>query len=665
MANLAKQYFFNSTPQNSEIFEVYKRFMNSKHSFLHICKNDFYLNNAKQFLKFFLKDTEILEIPAWDINPYDNVSPANEIVSKRLKSFSEIIRANNQGKKHIVLTTATAITQRNIPQDILANSARTISKGDEIDRDELTRFLVDNSYINIAAASDHGEFSIRGSIIDIFPPGKEYGLRLDFFGDEVESIREYDPLTQISRGNVDSFDILPAGEIILSEKNIEVFKTNFIKNFGIEEAEKNQIYNAITEGRKYSGMENYLPLFYENTDNLFDYCKDYIISFEQDSSTVLEERFEQIEDSYNARKIYSSSGGYESSASAALEPDKIYLTKDDIKSILNNREYYYFSKYNEESLDFLNGRNMVRHNLLYNPVKNFSVESKISSKNAFELVKEVLAEDIEQKSKRKNLIACLSQGSKERLKKMLAEHNISVVEIEDFEKEQLLISKGKVGLVEIAIDSGFENDKIRIITEPEILGDKVIRKSKSSKKAEDFIKEASNLESGELIVHQENGIGRFMGLETINIQNIEHDFIHLEYRDGDKFYVPVENIEMISRYGSNTENVELDKLGGANWQERAAKVKKRIKEIAGDLVDVAAKRQLRKGRVFDADSGAYDEFCSKFKYMETEDQLNAIDSVLGDLASGKPMDRLICGDVGFGKTEVALRASFAIIHKND
>ena len=654
--NSEKNFFYN-LPQGSEVFKVIELAKNSPCGLIHIAKNDLYLEKIHELIEFFSKNIEVFILPAWDINPYDKVSPNSEVTSKRLETLSKIYGGLKQNQ--ILLTTANAAIQKLIPIEVIKSASLSVKVKDNIKREELLSFLINNSYINISSASDHGEFAVRGSIIDIYPPSSEFGVRIDFFGDEIESIRKYDPLTQISLSSMDKFEIIPASEILLNQKYIDNFKQNYLEEFGVAASGKDPLYEAITEGRKHQGFENYMPLFYDKLDTIFDYCKGANISFEHDVEGVFEERFETIKDSYNSRLVYVKSGQY-GSADHFLKPEKLYFLENEFNKALEQKTCVYFSKFSKPE----NTSNSYQ--LEYRPNASYFSEAKLQNKSAINMFRDELADRFEKGEKLKIIVACISSGSRDRMVGILNEHDIKTVNIDNFENEQALINRTNIGVGVVAIENGFEAKGIKVVSEPELLGEKIFRRrSSKARRAEDFIREAANLAEEELVVHKEHGIGRFKGLETLIINKLSHDFILLEYKDGDKLYVPVENIEMISRYGGENENAELDKLGGLGWQERTSKVKKRIKDIAAELIKVAAERELREGTSIDNFTGAYEEFCARFPYAETEDQLNAINDVITDLASGKPMDRLICGDVGFGKTEVALRAAFAVVQNNN
>ncbi len=644
--------FLSDIPAGSEVFPLIEMAENSPGGLVHICKNDFYLEKIHDLLSFFAPQIKLYSLPAWDTNPYDKVSPNPEVISERLKTLADI--SGGLKKCEIVLTTANALIQKLVPLEVIKASHLNIKVKQQIKREDILSFLVNNSYINVAAAADHGEFAVRGSIIDIFPPSSANGIRLDFFGDEIETIRTYDPLTQISLSNIDAFELIPASEVLLNKKYIDSFKENFLGEFGPESG-KDPVFEAVMEGRKYPGFENYLPLFYGRLASIFDYAPQAIYSFEHDLEPVVEERHAHIKDSYNARLSYAKSGRY-GNADHFIPPEKLYIMEEEYKKLLSNRTEVFFSHYNmPESI--IAG---------YKPITSYFAEAKPHNRSALDLFRDELAENFNKNNKTKTIIACMSAGSSERMASLLTEHEIKNILITDYSKEQALLNRTNVGVAVLALEHGFEAEGIKLVSEADLLGEKIYRrKSGRGKKAEDFIREAANLSTGELVVHKEHGIGKFIGLETLKINNTEHDFILLEYLGGDKLYVPVENIELISRYGGDSEHVEVDKLGSLQWQERTAKVKKRIKVLAEELIKIAAEREVRGGTVFDFQSGAYEEFASRFPYVETDDQLGAIEDVMDDIVSGRPMDRLICGDVGFGKTEVALRAAFAVVQNNN
>lgn len=579
-------------------------------SILHIATSDREMHSLAESIKFFAPDIEVLEFPAWDILPYDRSSPNPTIVSARVAVLTKLAYGLS-GKKVIVLTTANAVLQKLPKPEVFKQAAILVEKGKTLPRDSLITALVKNGYSRVSKVVDNGEYAVRGSIIDLLPSGAMDGMRIDFFGDEVESIKEFDPLTQISAGEVPKLELLPASEIIFDSESIERFRSNYRKLFGAV-VKEDLLYEAISAGSKYPGQENWLPLFYDELATIFDYLPDAVITRSHMTEQAVEERLELIDDYYDARK---------GTDYKPLPTDKLY----DLKQKYNAITITPFAK-DEVSA--------------YKSIKQYGLGGAENIEKIKTLPKKVF-------------ISCFSQGSLAHIEQLLKKHSITSKQVSEF------ANSGKsVGLFIAPIEEGFEGDDFIIISEQDIFGDRFIRTVKKKRKAENFLAEASTMDVGEPVVHQNHGIGRFMGLETVEVNDKQHDMAKLIYDGGDRLFVPVENLDVISRFGGDAESLKLDKLGGVQWQERKAKLKERIRLAAAALLKIAAERALRDAPKYMPDTGMYDEFVARFPYSETDDQLRSIEEVFEDLASGKPMDRLICGDVGFGKTEVALRAAF-------
>ena len=662
-----KSGIVSSVPEGTEPFIISNIMESGNDNIIYIAMDDAKLIRLEQTLKCFFPDIEILTFPAWDCIPYDRVSPHQNIVSQRIKTLKKILEKSKEkqgtSSPFILLTTVNAICQKVVPISNFTNSVFTAKIGDLLERDELVKFLIENGYNNTAAATEDGEFSLRGSIIDIVPTDEKIGYRLDFFDIELESIRLFNPVTQISNDTIDSIEIVPASEVILNEKTISSFRKKYRELFGTVSRD-DPLFEAISEGRKYAGMEHWLPLFYDDLGVISDYINNKVIIFEHLVNDAYNERYSLVKDSYETRLLEAENGSKYGTTYFPIQPDSLYINEDGwndmIQSAKSDLRIYPFEmpeKDNVVSAGFKQGRNY------------FSEGTKLE-KTALQLMLDDCKPRIEAgkgKIKLKSAIACMSKGSRTRIENMLTEYDCRTEIIDDWKNQNnVLKSKDVLGLIVLDIDKGYQVDGIKIISEEDILGEKIFRSSTNrQKKAENFLNEASHLVEGELVVHKQHGIGRFEGLETIEVSSILHDFILLIYHGGDKLFVPVENIDILSRYGGSAETTQLDKLGNVAWQQRTSKIRNKIKIAAEELIEVAAKRAKRKGRVFYASGGLYDEFCARFPYSETEDQINAINDVIEDLQSGQPMDRLVCGDVGFGKTEVALRAAFIVAHKVD
>ena len=590
---------------------------------------------------WFAPEIDILQFPAWDCLPYDRASPSLRVTSERMATLAAL--QAKAAKPQLLVTTVNAVTQRTLtPFRLRALTAR-LAPGERIDRDALAALLSANGYIRSETVADAGDFAVRGSLVDLFPSGLPHALRLDFFGDEIESIRAFDPADQRTIARVDSFTLLPASESLLDEESIKRFRTRYRETFGAT-ATGDPLYQAISEGRRLSGMDHWLPLLEERLTTLFDHLTDSDITVRDAGSIgAAEARFEAITD-YHANRVRAASadpGSYR-----PLPPESLYLTVKDWDAAIADRPIHLTTAFQEpESAQ----------------VMNFGIEGPRdfgAERSRSENVYDALADHAKKLGKTGLILASYSTGSRERIAGLLADHGLTQVAMADsWHDAQGIAARGSVALVVVPLDHGFTAPAVAIVTEQDLLGDRLVRRAKRKKSADAFLSELAMLSPGDLVVHRDHGIGRYEGLTSIPVGNSPHDCVALTYAGGDKLFVPVENLDVLSRYGSDSEGASLDRLGGEAWQRRKSKMKERIREIAGELIAVAAERALRPAEVIERD-GSFNEFVDRFPYQETDDQDRAIEDVLGDLSSGTPMDRLVCGDVGFGKTEVALRAAF-------
>ena len=592
---------------------------------------------------FFAPELEVIEFPAWDSLPYDRASPALSISARRLSALFRL--QAGKAKAQLVVTTANAVLQRVLSPFRIRESVREFKPGMEIGRESLGLLLQKQGYGRTDTVIDKGEYAVRGSIVDIFPSGMDESLRLDFFGDELESLRTFDPNTQMSTGRLDSHLLLPASEALLDEDSIKRFRSRYREMFGAN-ATQDPLYEAVSDGRRLAGMEHWLPLFEEKLATLFDHLgKDDLIVIDQASIAAADERVKDISDYYDQRTAITgqAKGNYR-----PLKPDALYLTGEELKAALEAAPAHRTTPFDEPESDKVVGFG-------FRSGRDFAPE-RARGDNVYP----VLADHLKSLAKagKRPLLAAYSKGSRSRIASILEEAGMPVQMAETWQEALGLSAKGKPAAMILPVEASFANDEMELLTEQDILGDRLVRRKKKRKDSDAFLAELQALSVGDLIVHTEHGIGKYLGLEPIAVGKSKHDCVQLEYKGGDKLFIPVENIDVLSRYGSSEEAVMLDRLGGEAWQKRRARLKERINEIAGELMQVAAQRALRKAPVFEIDEGPFNQFLDRFQYDETDDQERAIEDVLGDLESGKPMDRLVCGDVGFGKTEVALRAAF-------
>jgi transcription-repair coupling factor (superfamily II helicase) len=592
---------------------------------------------------WFAPDLEIISYPAWDCLPYDRASPTLRVMSERLAALHALQLPAKAPR--LVVTTVNAVSQRTLTPFRIRQLVARLAPGERVSPSKLAVLLQANGYVRGDTVTDSGEFAVRGGLVDLFPSGAPHALRLDFFGDEIESVRTFDPADQRTTGRVDGFTLLPASETLLDEDSIKRFRARYRERFGAT-ATGDPLYQAISEGRRLAGMEHWLPLFEDRLETLFDHlAPDAVIVRDSGDSGAAEARFEAIAD-YQSNRVRAQSndpGSYR-----PLPADALYLTADEWAKRLAKAPGHLTTPFHEpESATVLDFQ--------VDGPRDFAPE-RASGVNIYEAVVEHLAKL--RKSGSKPVLVSYSAGSRERLGGLLADHGLKGARHAESWQEALGTADSGVALIVLPLDHGFAAPSVAVLTEQDMLGDRLVRRNKRRKSTDAFLAELATLSPGDLVVHIDHGIGRYEGLTSIPVGKSPHDCVALTYAGGDKLFVPVENLEVLSRYGSSEEGAVLDRLGGEAWQRRKSKMKERIREIAGELIKTAAERALRPADIADREGTGYEEFVDRFPYEETEDQDRAIRDALDDLVAGKPMDRLIVGDVGFGKTEVALRAAF-------
>ncbi len=611
-----------------------------------ICRDGQRMAALSRALAFFGPDIQTMEFPAWDCLPYDRVSPNASVVAQRMTALSRLTRVKGRDKPSVLLTTVNAALQRVPAREFVATHALSVAPGNVLGMHGVVEWLELNGFTRASTVREPGEYAVRGGILDLFPPGMDMPVRFDFFGDSLETIRTFDPQTQRSEMSMGALDLVPVAEFQLITETIRRFRTGYVAAFGATTPD-DLLYEAVSEGRRYPGMEHWLPLFHTQLETIFDYLPGTPLALEHLAEDAAHERFTQIADYYGARKDALAEGV--SPPYKPLKPDQLYLSETQWKARLSASALAKLTPF-----DVPDSRDVI--DVGARPGHNFTAERAEPNANVFEAVtKHVQALQVTGK---RVAIALWSEGARERMSHVLTDHKLHNLTNIGSWPQALALPKPTIALAVLGIESGFETDELAIVSEQDILGDRLVRPRRAMRRADNFIAEATSLASGDLVVHVDHGIGRFVGLQTIAVGGAPHDCLEIHYADAAKLFLPVENVDLLSRYGAEQTNVELDRLGGGNWQARKARMKNRIREIAGELIKIAAERQLREAPRLSVGPGAYDEFCASFPYEETDDQLAAIDSTIKDLGSGRPMDRLICGDVGFGKTEVALRAAF-------
>ncbi|WP_419913388.1 transcription-repair coupling factor [Hoeflea sp.] len=611
--------------------------------------------DVAQNLEFVAPDIPVLQLPGWDCLPYDRVSPSPDTAARRLSALGRLADHNESPDAAIVLVSINALMQKVPPRSELAGLSFQARPGNQIRMDDLAERLSNNGFDRVPTVREVGEFAIRGGILDAFLPGYEEPLRLDFFGDTLESVRSFDAASQRTTSQAKEFVLQPMSEVSLDSETISRFRSNYLSLFGAA-TRKDALYQAISEGRRFAGMEHWLPLFYERLETVFDYFDGFAFYADRHAMEAATERYAQITDHFGARRDLASE--LSSSQATPYNPvpvEELYLTPDRLADFLNDLNAVTLSPFME---DDIGERRVINLDAHAGPRWASTVEQKgeAARVNVFDQVVrhigKMRADGISV------VITAWTEGSLDRLLQVLSEHGLERVRRIKTLSETRNLETGEAASAILNLESGYEIDGLAVIGEQDILGDRLVRRGRRRQKGSDYISEVSGLEEGDIVVHAEHGIGKFIGLQTIEAAGAPHACLELRYAEEAKLFLPVENIELLSRYGSDAAEAVLDRLGGVAWQSRKAKLKKRLLDMAAALIRIAAERQMRHAPQLTMQDGLYDEFAARFPYEETEDQAVAIDAVLADLGGGVPMDRLVCGDVGFGKTEVALRAAF-------
>jgi transcription-repair coupling factor (superfamily II helicase) len=591
--------------------------------------------------RFFRPDLEVHLFPAWDCLPYDRVSPSAAVAAQRCAVLARLA-AGKANAGRLVIATASALVQRLPPRSRMEAASFVAKVGSSVPDEKINGYLRSNGYARASTVREPGEYARRGGIVDIFPAGSVEPVRLDFFGDVLETARRFDPETQRSTEPLKELALAPVSELDFSDEALSLLRRNYIAAFGPPGGDP--MYEAARDRIRRQGVEHWLPLFYERLETLLDYVgAEALIGIDPAARKAAGERLAQTREAFGVRKAAAAQGP----AMHVLPPEVLYLTEEELDAALEGRATASFTI---REAPTRNDGVIARAR----PGRSFAAERSDPGVNLFDAVAAHIAE--KRKVGRTVVAAAWSGGSANRLEEFLRDHGVTDVTAASTWAD---VKKGGVHVVELPLEEGFEDDDVALISEQDILGDKLARPRKRKSSAA-VIAEAAAMSAGDLIVHVDHGVGRYQGLTTVTVNEAPHDCLELLYAGGDKILLPVENVELITRYGQEGGDAVLDKLGGAGWQSRKARARKKIMDMAEDLIRLAAERELKTAPKTEGADGVFREFCARFPYEETDDQLAAIEDVVTDLTSGRPMDRLVCGDVGFGKTEVALRAAFLV-----
>jgi transcription-repair coupling factor (superfamily II helicase) len=582
----------------------------------------------------------LLSYPDWECLVYDRFSPHQDIISQRLRTLSRL-PALDRG---IILLSISNLLQKTPPQAYIAAHSFSISPGDKLDSEKFKLQLETAAYRHVSQVFEHGEYAVRGGIIDLFPMGSSHPYRIDLFGDEVDTIRRFDTETQRSEDTVDQIELLPAREFPMTEDGINRFRQSYREKFS-GDPKQSLIYNEVSNGNIPPGTEFYMPLFFEKTSSLLDYLP-------ASSLLMMDQNCEQAASIFQTEVVERFQSVGMDPERPALSPETLYQSFEELKKQLINWplvEHGPEPEYGEKACCRFSTRRP----------DTFTVD--IHAQQPYQRLFDFLAN-----TDKRVMLACETTGRRENLKNVLNENGIFPATIED--SAAFFSGDEKLALCAARLDRGLslEQPGIIILSEIQLYGDKVFQRRRRSRPARDpesVIRSLADLNIGDPVIHETQGIGRYIGLQTLDINGSINEYLTLEYRDGDKLYVPVMSLHLVSRYtAASPDSAPLHKLGGKEWEKTRRKAQKKAYDAAVELLAVQALRDAREGHAFPEPDFHYDNFAAAFPFEETPDQAKAIEDVISDMVSSKPMDRLVCGDVGFGKTEVALRASFLAVH---
>ena len=592
-------------------------------------------------IRFFAgKDLPVEHFVEWETLPWDSFSPHQDIISQRLRVLARL-----RGMEHgVVIAAATVLQQRLPPVEYVASRSLSLELGQELPRGPFTDSLVASGYLRVPQVSEHGEFAVRGSLIDVFPMGSDAPMRIDFFDDEIESLRWFAADSQLSGDHVEAIDILPAREVPLDAEAVHKFRHHYRERFEGQPA-KSRVYREVSDGIAHGGIEYYLPLFFDETASFTDYLPvNCVVLAPAGLENLLDQFWTEARERYELCSL--------DKERPILSVAETFAAPEDVPAQLAS---FPGIRYTSQSLPSA----PTRLNLDTRLPPAMKIEARYEDAAAA-LVAFLGNFD------GRVLFSTDSPGRREQLFDMLTGRGLSLARIDTWQEFQ--DDSHRVGVAIAPVDNGvlLPGARIAIISEQQLFGERTStrkRRRKSDRDPETIIRQLNDLEPGSPVVHEEYGVGRYLGLTTLEAGGIKAEFLHLEYADSDKLYVPVHALDLISRYtGASPDNAPLHRLGSDQWSKAKQRAIKKIRDVAAELLDVYARRAARPGHSFHWPEEDYRSFESGFPFELTEDQAHTIDDVLEDLASDQPMDRVVCGDVGFGKTEVALRATFAAVH---
>ena len=597
-------------------------------------------------LGFFLDGRErpILDFPDWETLPYDVFSPLPELVSERLLTLHRLPTL----ERGVLIVPVATLMQRLPPRDYVDGHSLVLAVGDRLDLDATRRRLERAGYSCVSQVIGHGEYAVRGSLLDVFPMGSQVPLRIDLFDEEVESIRVFDPETQRSRDKLDRIRLLPARELPLDEEAIAGFRQRYRAAIA-GDPQRSLIYREVSKGQAPGGLEYYLPLFFEQTATLFDYLpEDTLVVESIECRETARTFFEGVEQRYEQRR--------HDAERPLLPPSQLYLPPEELAGRLNRLSGVL---HQPDAVDARRKGYADACNFATHPLPPLTIQARAAQ--PAQALQAFLTG-----GERRVLFVAESSGRRELLAEQLKGFDIQARPVSGW--RAFLDGDAALALTVAPIEQGLllEDVRLAVITESQLYGERVRQERRRRERERDsdaIVRNLTELTEGAPVVHEEHGVGRYLGLQTLEVGGLITEFLTLEYANGDRIYVPVSSLQLISRYtGASPENAPLHRLGGDQWERIKRKAAQKAHDVAAELLDIHARRAARQGVAFPEGGEDYAAFAAAFPFEETPDQQRAIESVLADMADPKPMDRVVCGDVGFGKTEVAMRAAFMAVH---
>ncbi|HEV2110151.1 MAG TPA: transcription-repair coupling factor [Gammaproteobacteria bacterium] len=590
-------------------------------------------------LRFYLLDPDlpVLAFPDWETLPYDLFSPHQDIVSERLATLSRIYDL----KRGIVVLSAATLMQRLAPREYVLGGTLLLKTGTRLDLESLRQRLAAAGYSSVSQVMEHGEFALRGSLLDVFPMGSPVPYRIDLFDDEIESIRIFDPETQLSKDKLDALTLLPAREFPLHDDGIRAFRQRYRAR--IEgDPQRSSIYRDVSDGIASGGIEYYLPLFFDTTASFFDYLPPgSIVAGADDTASALVQAWEQIAERYEQRR--------HDIERPILKPDELWLTPQAVAEGMATHPRIELQGFERPEIGVLNFPTAAPPSLRIESRAEEPAEKLLAFLKGFS---------------GRVLFAAESAGRREYLSELLARRDLRPVHAQGW--NDFIGGSEHLAVCVAPLERGLHLPEagLSVLTEEQLFGERARQASRrvTRRDPESIIRDLTDLAAGAPVVHEQHGVGRYLGLEALDVGGFETEFLMLEYAEGAKLYVPVSSLHLISRYsGSAPESAPLHKLGSGDWERARRRAAEQVRDVAAELLDLYARRAARQGHSFKLDDLDYQGFAEGFPFDETPDQLKAIEGVIGDMTLGQPMDRVVCGDVGFGKTEVALRAAFVAV----